>query len=167
MITGSNSKVLSSQLSTLLSGRYVEFAVYPFNMPEYALISGKDPDKNAYMKFLNSGGFPELFHLGNFETKRNYVSSIKDTVLLRDIIQRNNIKDAKLLEDIFGYLVNNASCLVSVNNVVNFFKSKGRKTNYELSLIIFFIWRKPTCCIGRNAIISKAKKLYWGLANIM
>ena len=51
--------------------------------------------------------------------------------MLRDIVQRNNIKDARLLEDIFGYLVNNASNLISVNNVVNFFKSKGRKTNYE------------------------------------
>lgn len=131
VITGSNSKMLSGQLSTLLSGRYIEFAVFPFNIVEYALISERKVDRSTYMDFLKSGGFPELFHLINFETKRNYISSIKDTVLLRDIIQRNNIKDAKLLEDIFGYLVNNASSLVSVNNVVNFFKSKGRKTNYE------------------------------------
>ena len=131
VITGSNSKMLSSQLSTLLSGRYIEFKVFPFNIEEYALISERNVNKDTYMEFLKSGGFPELFHLNNFETKRNYISSIKDTVLLRDIVQRNNIKDARLLEDIFGYLVNNASNLISVNNVVNFFKSKGRKTNYE------------------------------------
>lgn len=131
VITGSNSKMLSSQLSTLLSGRYIEFPIFPFNILEYALISGKEVSRDIYMEFLKSGGFPELFHLDHFETKRNYVSSIKDTVLLRDIIQRNNIKDTKLLEDIFGYLVNNASCLVSISNIVNFFKSKGRKTNYE------------------------------------
>lgn len=131
ILTGSNSKMLSSQLSTLLSGRYIEFSIYPFHIGEYALIQEKEVNKDTYIDFLKSGGFPELFHLDNFETKRNYVSSIKDTVLLRDIIQRNNIKDARLLEDIFGYLVNNASNLISINNVVNFFKSKGRKTNYE------------------------------------
>lgn len=59
----------------------------------------KNVNKDIYMEFLRSGGFPELFHLNNFETKRNYISSIKDTVLLRDIVQRNNIKDARLLEE--------------------------------------------------------------------
>lgn len=99
VITGSNSKMLSSQLSTLLSGRYIEFKVFPFNIEEYALISERNVNKDTYMEFLRSGGFPELFHLNNFETKRNYISSIKDTVLLRDIVQRNNIKDARLLEE--------------------------------------------------------------------
>lgn len=131
VITGSNSKMLSSQLSTLLSGRYVRFTVFPFNIEEYALISGKEVNRSTYMDFLKSGGFPELSRLSDFETKRNYVSSIKDTVLLRDIIQRNNIKDTRLLEDLFGYLTNNASNLISISNIVNFFKSKGRKTNYE------------------------------------
>ena len=65
------------------------------------------------------------------ELKRNYVSAIKDTVLLRDIIQRYNVRDAKLLEDIFAFLVNNASNLVSIANIVNFFKSQGRKTSYD------------------------------------
>lgn len=131
IITGSNSKMLSSQLSTLLSGRYIDFQVFPFHFKEYAAIKECPADRSSYIDFLNSGGFPELFHLSDFETKRNYVSSIKDTVLLRDIIQRNNIKDARLLSDIFEYLVNNASNLISINNIANFFKSKGRKTNYE------------------------------------
>ena len=65
------------------------------------------------------------------ELKRNYVSAIKDTVLLRDIIQRYNVRDAKLLEDIFAFLVSNASNLVSIANIVNFFKSQGRKTSYD------------------------------------
>lgn len=69
--TGSNSKMLSSQLSTLLSGRYIEFKVFPFNIEEYALISERNVNKDTYMEFLKSGGFPELFHLNNFETKRN------------------------------------------------------------------------------------------------
>lgn len=131
IITGSNSKMLSSQLSTLLSGRYIEFSIYPFQIEEYAAITEQPVNRNTYMEFLGAGGFPELFHLNDFETKRNYVSAIKDTVLLRDIIQRYNIKDARLLNDIFEYLVNNASSLISITNIVNYFKSKARKTNYE------------------------------------
>lgn len=72
-----------------------------------------------------------MFMLNKPELKRNYVSAIKDTVLLRDIIQRYNVRDAKLLEDIFAFLVNNASNLVSIANIVNFFKSQGRKTSYD------------------------------------
>jgi hypothetical protein len=66
------------------------------------------------------------------EFKRNYVSAIKDTVLLRDIIQRNNIRDPKLLEDIFIFLVNNASNLISVPNIVKYFKAQNRKTSYDV-----------------------------------
>lgn len=67
----------------------------------------------------------------NDETKKNYIYTIKDTVLLWDIIQRHNIKDPKLLEDIFIYLINNTSNLVSINNIVNYLKSNGRKTTYD------------------------------------
>lgn len=80
---------------------------------------------------MASGGLPELFALPEPELKRNYISAVKDTVLLRDIIQRYTIRDAKLLEDIFVYLVNNASNLLSIANITNFLKSSGRKTSYD------------------------------------
>ena len=130
-ITGSNSTMLSGELATLLSGRYVNFEIMPFSFSEYAGITNKTPDKAGFIEYMESGALPELFLLPNDETKRHYISATKDTVLLRDIIQRHNIKDAKLLEDIFIYLVNNASNLVSVLNIVNFLKSKGRKTTYD------------------------------------
>jgi predicted AAA+ superfamily ATPase len=130
-ISGSNSKMLSGELATLLSGRYVQFEIFPFSFEEFAGISGKDISKQTYIDYLNGGGLPELFALPNEETRRNYVSAVKDTVLLRDIVQRQSIKDAKLLEDIFVYLVNNASNLVSITNIVNYFKSKNRKTTYD------------------------------------
>lgn len=80
---------------------------------------------------MASGGLPELFVLPEPELKRNYISAVKDTVLLRDIIQRYTIKDARLLEEIFAYLVNNASNLLSIINITNYFKSSGRKTSYD------------------------------------
>lgn len=130
-ISGSNSNMLSGELASLLSGRYVRFEIFPFSYEEYLGISEQTQSKESFVAYMQSGGLPELFVLPNEETKRHYVASVKDTVLLRDIIQRNAIKDPKLLEDLFVYTVNNASNLMSVNNIINYLKSKGRKTTFE------------------------------------
>ncbi len=130
-ITGSNSNMLSSELSTLLSGRYIEFEIFPFSYNEYLGVLQKENSKQNFIDYMESGGLPELFKLQNEEIKRNYVSAIKDTVFFRDIIQRYNIKEPKLLEDIFVYLVNNAANLISISNIVNYFKSLGRTTTYD------------------------------------
>lgn len=130
-ITGSNSRMLSSELSTLLSGRYVEFKIHPLSYDEYTVIKNLPVGKQSYIEYMQDGGFPELLNLSGREVKRNYVSALKDTVFLKDIIRRYTIKDVRLLEDLFAYLVNNASNLLSVHNIANYFKSKGRKTSYE------------------------------------
>lgn len=130
-ITGSNSKMFSGELSTLLSGRYVEFTVYPFSYNEYIAVHGMPEGKPSYLHYMKDGGYPELSNFAGAETKRNYISGLKDTVLLKDIIRRYSIKDVRLLEDLFSYLVNNASNLLSIANITNFIKSKGRKTSYE------------------------------------
>ena len=130
-ISGSNSKMLSGELATLLSGRYIEFEIFPFSFSEYLGILKKESGKQNFIDYMESGGLPELFNLQNDEIRRNYVSAIKDTVFLRDIIQRYNINEPKLLEDIFVYLVNNAANLISITNVVNYFKSLGRRTTYD------------------------------------
>lgn len=130
-ITGSNSKMLSGELATLLSGRYVCFEIFPFSYTEYLGITAREKGRQSYLAYMNSGGLPELFMLQKPEIKRNYVSAIKDTVLLRDIIQRHNIRDPKLLEDIFVFLVNNASNLISITNIVKYFKSQGRRTSFD------------------------------------
>lgn len=130
-ITGSNSKMLSGELATLLSGRYVTFEVFPFSYTEYSSVTHTETGKPGYITYMESGGLPELFVLPDEDTKRNYTASVKDTVLLRDIIQRYSIKDPKLLEDLFIFLVNNATNLLSVNNIANYMKSSGRKTSYD------------------------------------
>ncbi len=130
-ITGSNSQLLSGELASLLSGRYLQVNVQPFNYHEYLLAKDLQSSRSTYLEYLQTGGMPELFHLPNDETKRHYLSAVKDTVLLKDIIQRYNIKDARMLEDIFVFLVNNASNLISVTSIVNYFAGKKRKTNYE------------------------------------
>jgi len=130
-ISGSNSNMLAGELSTLLSGRYIEFEIFPFSFTEYCGILHKEYSKQNFITYMESGGLPELFHLPNDETKRNYISAVKDTVFLRDIIQRYNIKDPKLLEDIFVFLVNNAANLVSITSMVKYFKGLQRNTTYD------------------------------------
>ncbi len=130
-ITGSNSELLSGELSTYLSGRYIELLISPFSYSEYISYLKIEKNKPNYIQYINSGGLPELFNLNNEISKRQYVSAVKDTILLRDIVQRYKINDAKLLDDIFTFLINNASNLISINNIVNYFKSKNRKTSYE------------------------------------
>ncbi|MDP3914154.1 MAG: ATP-binding protein [Bacteroidota bacterium] len=131
-ISGSNSKMLANELATLLSGRYVKFEIFPFSYMEYLGITDGQKSKQTYIKYMESGGLPELFMLSKQETKRNYVSAIKDTVLLRDIIQRHNIREPRLLEDIFVFLVNNASNLISVSSIFKYYKGLGRKTSYDI-----------------------------------
>ena len=130
-VSGSNSHMLSGELATMLSGRYVCFEIFPFSFSEYAGINRREVDRTCYTEYMNSGGLPELYALSHPELKRNYVAALKDTVLLRDIIQRHSIRDPKLLEDIFVFLVNNASNLVSVSGIVNYFRNLGRKTSYD------------------------------------
>jgi len=130
-ISGSNSELLSGELASLLSGRYISLEVSPFSYSEYCLFLNIEQNRASFLGYLQSGALPELFHLEDFEAQRQYVAAVKDTVLLRDIIYRYSIKDARLLEDIFVFLVNNAANLVSVSNLVNYFGSKNRKVNYE------------------------------------
>ncbi len=130
-ISGSNSKLLSGELATLLSGRYVEFEVFPYSYTEFCGVTKQEKGCGSFKEFLQSGALPELFNLPGDEMKRNYVSAIKDTVMLRDVVSRYNVKDVKLLDDLFVYLANTASSLISITNIIHYFASKKRKTNYE------------------------------------
>jgi len=130
-ITGSNSEMLSGELATLLAGCYVKFEIFPFSYAEYLGITKKQKSRWSYAEYMETGALPELFVLPNEETRRNYIWVLKDTILLRNIIWHYTIKDAKLLEDVFIYLVNNASNLISITNILNYFGSKKRKTSYD------------------------------------
>ena len=130
-LTGSNSDLLSGELATLLSGRFVEFEILPYSYEEYCQLQRLEVGRPSYVDFLQKGMLPELFNLTSESMHRQYVSSVKDTVMLRDIVQRYKVKDSILLEDLFRYVVSNAGRMFSVSNVVNYFSSRNRKTNYE------------------------------------
>ena len=87
--------------------------------------------KESFLEYLKTGGLPELFHLNSEELERNYIASLKNTVILRDILDRHKIKDLPLLEELFKFLAVNIGNLTSISNIINYFKSKQKKTNYE------------------------------------
>jgi uncharacterized protein len=130
-ISGSNAKLLSGELATLLSGRYVNFLILPFSFDEYCEYQKLPKNKDSFLQYLKTGGMPELFHLPDEESKRQYMMAIYDTVLMRDVVERYHVRDVRLLKDIFAYLANSVSNLTSIYNLVNYFKHQNRKTNYE------------------------------------
>jgi len=130
-ITGSNSRLLSGELASRLSGRYVEFEVMPFSYFESAKMLNLEINRGSFIKYLRTGGLPELFNIRSEESQRYYTESLKNTIILRDIVERHNIKDPTLLEDIFKFLTVNIGNLTSISSIISYFKSRKRKTNYE------------------------------------
>lgn len=171
-ITGSNSKMLSSELATLLSGRYVEFEVQPFSYNEFLRSHNIDaPSRQSMVDYLRTGGLPEFLNLRGDETRRNYVESVKNTILLKDIVERHNIKDASLLDRIFAYLVNNSSSLVSVGNIVNYLNNeqqrkepKTKKQNYETVSSYIGYLQEPYLILKADRYDVKGKEILKGAA---
>ena len=130
-IAGSNSKLLSGELSTYLSGRYITINIYPFSFSEYLGFYKLESSKKNYINYLQTGGIPELYNLPNDELKINYISSLKDSIILRDVIQRYNIRDVVILRRLIDFVIDSQSSLFSINKIVNTFTSIGIKTNQE------------------------------------
>lgn len=131
-ISGSNSSMLSGELASHLSGRYVEFEILPLSYDEWAAARSVPQGRSSYLSYLTDSGLPELLHLGSDEVRRHYVSSLKDTILLRDIIARYQIRDTRMLEDLFVYTVNNATKLATPNTIVKFYNGKGKRVSYDM-----------------------------------
>jgi uncharacterized protein len=139
-ITGSNSKLLSGDLATLLSGRYVEFEIMPFSFEEIVDFKKDCPSRESFVNYIKTGGLPELLHISDEEVQRHYIESLKNTIILRDIIERQNVKDVSLLDDIFRFITAKIGNMTSISSIIKYFKNQNRKTNYEtISSYISFL----------------------------
>ncbi len=130
-ITGSNAHLLSGELATLLSGRYVEIAVLPFSFKEYMVARGTPENiSRAYSEYLQHGSFPYLVtEVGNDPaTARDYLSGVYNTVLLKDIVQRTGVKDVSTLESVVRFMFDNIGNLTSIQGISHALTSAGRKT---------------------------------------
>lgn len=130
-VTGSNSKLLSGELATLLSGRYVEFEVLPFGLREMAMARESEVNREFFIDYLKTGGLPEILTLHDEEVRRHYVEDLINTIILRDIAMRSQINDIALLKEVFSFLSVNIGSYTSIGNIVKYFKSRQKKTNYE------------------------------------
>jgi len=138
-ITGSNAKLLSGELSTYLVGRYVEFVIYPFSFKEFLetlkSIQQDVSTREAFQKYVKFGGMPFLYNLAfEEEASLQYLKDIYSSIILKDITQRNKIRDTDLLERVISYLIMNVGNNFSATSISKFFKSENRKVSVETIL---------------------------------
>ena len=138
-ITGSNAKLLSGELATYLAGRYVEFVIYPFSFAEFFemnLIKNPNVDKaTCFMQFLKTGGMPFLSNFPDDDAaKSQYLIDIYNSVVLKDVVKRNNIRDVDTLERIVAYAFSNIGHIFSATSLSKYFKSENRKISHDTIL---------------------------------
>ena len=131
-ITGSNSTILSSELSTLIAGRYVKFEIFPLSFSEFLLFRDKKcgKPKDEFKKYLRYGGLPAIHYFEmNDDVVYQYINSIYDTILLKDIIERNKIRNVNLLENVYKYIFDNIGNIFTAKKIVDYLKSQRVKVS--------------------------------------
>ena len=169
-ITGSNSRLLSGELATFLSGRYVSFSVYPFSFKEICQLKNIENSavtEQMLQDYMVWGGLPQRFILDDEEQTKTFLRDVYDTIVLKDIVQRAGIKDIELFGRVMEYLVCNPSQTVSVQAIADYFLSINRKVSKET--IYNYLDHITTSLIMTNAsrydirgkrILTKLDKYY-------
>lgn len=138
-ITGSNARLLSGELATYLAGRYVEFVIYPFSFGEfmelYRTIFSTADTRECFNQYLTAGGMPYLSNLRYDEAaSRQYLRDLFNSVELKDIVKRNNIRDVDMLERIISYVTANIGTTFSSTAISKYLKREGRSVSPETVL---------------------------------
>lgn len=147
-ITGSNANLLSGELATLLSGRYIEIKILPLSFKEYASNFDTDNYQKLYLDYTNNSSFPYALKLKNTDEVDQYLSSIYDTILLKDVVSRKKIADVSILQSITRFLFSSVGNLISTKKIADTLTSDGRKVSvhtvesYLESLIESFIFNR-------------------------
>lgn len=131
-ITGSNGKLLSGELATLLSGRYVSFRVAPFSFRECCEIRKiQEPADEDLVEYMNWGGMPQRFSMKGEAETRTFLQDLYNSIVLRDIVQRTGAKEVDLINRIMEYLMLNPSQTFSAKGILNYFKSVERTVSAQ------------------------------------
>ncbi len=141
-ITGSNARLLSGELSTLIAGRYIKFEIFPFTFIEY--IEGKrkigidKTDREYFQDFVLDGGMP-FITLQNFsyQDKVNYLNDLYNSIVLKDIVERENIRNSELLSRLMAFVLGNIGRTFSANSVQKYLKNEG--VNASINTIINYL----------------------------
>lgn len=137
-ITGSNSKVLSGDLSTYLAGRYINIKMMPFTFSEYLeLQNSQGISKNkdeAFLEYIEWGGMPQIYNSTSIQERKMYLRDLYNTVILKDIVERNSIKDVNLLNRVIQFMMENIGGVISANSITKFLKSDNVTTSVDTIL---------------------------------
>ncbi len=180
-ITGSNAYLLSSELTTLLAGRVLTIKIYPFSFKEFLAeypFESSDDKYDKFDKYLKYGGMPMLVNMNNNEDLMiNYLNDIKEVVLKKDVINRNNIKDVVFLDNLIKYMSSCIGNLTTPNAISDFMKKNGSNITNEtvdtyLKMIenAYFIYRVPRYELKGKQLLKTQGKYYFidnGLKNII
>ena len=131
-LSGSNASMLSTELASRISGRYIEFRVYPLGLAEFIQFRGSSAGslQDEFWLYLRLGGMPGIHSMDlSSEVIYQYLNSVLDTVILNDVVIRNSIRSAALLESIFRFLADNIGSLYSGKRIADYLTSHGRKTS--------------------------------------
>ena len=181
-ITGSNAYLLSSELSTLLSGRYIEIKIYPLSFKEYLIFNNYDKNnlEEKFNEYLKYGGLPAITLIkDNSDLVLSYLDDIYNTIVKKDIIDRNNIKDTALLENIIRYLSNNIGSPISTTKISNYLNSNKITSNSNHQTVdnylnmlekSFIVYKAERTDIKSKALLKTLGKYYicdTGIRNII
>ena len=171
-ITGSNAHMLSGELATLLSGRYVEIQLLPLSFKEYlSAFSGRKPLSGRYRDYLLGSSFPYTLELAGREDSKkqiqNYLGGIYSTILLKDIVARKKVADVLMLESLVRFLFDNIGCETSTKKIADTMTSAGRKIsvhtveNYLSALLdSFILYRAGRFDIKGKQYLKTGNKYY-------
>ena len=131
-LTGSNSKMLSKELSSVLSGRYVLFNINPLSYQEYVHLTGKDGyDMDTFWDYAKWGGLPNRCFFNQVTDIKNYLYSVYDSIILRDVVNRLNLKDTFLFDMILQYLIETSGREFSADNIIKYLNRENKKISNE------------------------------------
>lgn len=165
-ITGSNSQLLSGELATLISGRYISINMLSFSFKEliqyYDEMHENIDEIKLFEQYLSYGGFPGLLNYEN-EEKEKYLYDLYSTIVLNDILYKNKVKDLDLLERLMEFMISNIGQLFSANSISKYIKNENRKTtphtiinymDYARNAFIFYQIKRENIKQKRKLLIS-------------
>ena len=167
-ITGSNSYMLSSELATYLTGRYMEIHMMPLSFKEFYEGYQFNNENQAYQKYIEYGGFPYLLNLDNDELLiSNYLDGLYNTILMKDVVSKNKVTDVLILESINNFLFDNIGQFVSINKISNTLNSNNRNNsvntveNYTKYILdSYLMYRVPRYDIRGKKLLKTNEKYY-------
>lgn len=129
-VTGSNASLLSGELATLIAGRYVEIPIYPLSYKEYLkFVGAPESNEEHFRQYLNFGGFPAVVLATNDDLKRSILEGIFDSIILRDVTSRANIREEGKLLNVTNYLLSESGNILSINRIANQLRSSQKNYN--------------------------------------